>query len=90
MLFLNTLSYALSCAIMPRFIISIRELYDRDIRERWQGIDTGFGRCLEQSSSSNTSEGVSTIAVVDVILGEAQAVDDEQIELEEVKDAWQV
>jgi hypothetical protein len=43
MLFLYALGYSLSCAIMPRFIISIRELYHRDLRNRWQGIDTGFG-----------------------------------------------
>ena len=28
---------------MPRFIINIREMYDRDLQDRWQGIDTGFG-----------------------------------------------
>jgi len=28
---------------MPRFIISVRELYDRDLTARWQGVDTGFG-----------------------------------------------
>lgn len=47
MLFLDTLSYSLSCAIMPRFIMSIRELYDRDLENRWQGIDTGFGMLLD-------------------------------------------
>jgi hypothetical protein len=27
---------------MPRFIINVRELYDRDPHGRWQGIDSGF------------------------------------------------
>lgn len=29
--------------IMPRFIMSIRELHDNDFRGRWEGVDTGFG-----------------------------------------------
>ncbi|KAF8138798.1 hypothetical protein EV363DRAFT_1314817 [Boletus edulis] len=49
MLFLDTLSYSLSCAIMPRFIISIRELYDRNLENRWQGIDSGFGLSMHVS-----------------------------------------
>ncbi|KAF8559778.1 hypothetical protein OG21DRAFT_1503006 [Imleria badia] len=32
MMFLDALGYSLCCALMPRFIISIRELYDRDVR----------------------------------------------------------
>ncbi|KAF8548764.1 hypothetical protein OG21DRAFT_1500821 [Imleria badia] len=85
MLFLDALGYSLCCAMMPRFIISIRELYDRDVRERWQGIDTGFGR-----SFSTGSEGVSTTVLTDVILGEVQVDDVEAIELKEAsgKDVW--
>lgn len=82
MLFLDALGYALSCAIMPRFIISIRELYDRDLQDRWQGIDTGFGRCSEQFSSD--SENVSATAFADIVLRGHQANDLETIELEEV------
>ena len=40
---LSTAAAALLCTAMPRFIIAVRELYDRDLRGRWQGIDTGFG-----------------------------------------------
>ncbi|KAI9456196.1 hypothetical protein HD554DRAFT_2078122 [Boletus coccyginus] len=41
--------YVLFATIMPRFIISVREAYDRDFRRRgWQGGDTPFG-LLSQS-----------------------------------------
>jgi len=42
-IFLDSFSYAVSCAIMPRFIISIRALYDRDQRNTYEELDTGFG-----------------------------------------------
>ncbi|KAI9574382.1 hypothetical protein HD554DRAFT_2165880 [Boletus coccyginus] len=54
-MFLDTLSYSLSCAIMPRFIISIRELYDRDLQNRWQGIDTGFGVLVASENADGTT-----------------------------------
>jgi len=41
--FLTSVSYMILFPMMPRFIISIRELRDRDLRDCWQGIDTGFG-----------------------------------------------
>lgn len=53
------LSAALLCCSMPRFIINVRELYDRDLRGRWQGIDTGFG------GASRGIPGTSTIAFAD-------------------------
>ena len=64
MLFINTLTYSLTCAIMGRFIISIRELYHRDLRDRWQGIDTGFGVFSQ------------AIDFVDVNLEQGETVDD--------------
>lgn len=64
--------------MMPRFIISIRSLYDRDVQERWKGIDTGFGRNL-----STNSEGIPTTRLTDIILGPGQVDDVEEIELEE-------
>lgn len=48
----------LACS-MPRFIISVRELYDRDVRERWEAVDSGFG-ATSQAEKGNTS----TIAFV--------------------------
>lgn len=81
MLFLNTLSYSLSCAIMPRFIISIRELYDRDLRNRWQGIDTGFGMFSQTIAGGDTA--ASTIALGEVgQLVEGGADDSGAIQLE--------
>ncbi|KAF8119848.1 hypothetical protein EV363DRAFT_1195100, partial [Boletus edulis] len=41
-LFLETCAYITFYTSIPRFIIGIRELYDRDIRGRFH-IDTGFG-----------------------------------------------
>lgn len=40
---LGMVSSSLLCTAMPRFIISVRELYDRDLRGRWQGVDSGLG-----------------------------------------------
>ena len=48
---------------MPRFIISVRELYDRDLRGRRQGIDAGFGVSSQYVSSGNVA--VSTIRFAD-------------------------
>ncbi|KAF8122306.1 hypothetical protein EV363DRAFT_1182894, partial [Boletus edulis] len=81
MLLLDTLSYSLCCVMMPRFVISIRELYDRDLRERWQGIDTGFGRRTGQITT--TSDNMSTTALADVILGGRRVEDSETVELEQ-------
>ena len=47
---------------MPRFIISIQELYDRDHHGTWRGIDTGFGA---QPAASETTA-MSVIAFADV------------------------
>ena len=55
LLILITLSYTTLCPIMPRFIISVRELYDRDLRGRWQGVDTGFGVLSQPVSSGNAA-----------------------------------
>jgi hypothetical protein len=40
--------------MIPQLIISVRELYDRDLRHCWQGIDTGFGVLSQPVSSENT------------------------------------
>ena len=42
----------------------MRELYDRDLRGRWQGIDTGFGVLSQPIFNGNTA--VSTIRFADV------------------------
>jgi hypothetical protein len=53
---------------MPRFIISVRELYDRDLRGREQGIDTGFGVLSQPNFGENTA--VSAMEFADVAQGE--------------------
>ena len=81
------LSYIALCPIIPRFIISVRELYDRDLRGRWQGIDTGFGVLSQPISGGNAA--VSAIQFADVAPGqeegqvaEGEVDDSEAIRLE--------
>ena len=76
--------------MMPRFIISIRELYDRDVRRRCQGIDTGFGVLSQPIASQNAA--MSAIAFADsrpeqdqVVEGDAN--ESEEIQLETLEDS---
>jgi hypothetical protein len=69
MTFLICFVYFLFAAIMPRFIISVRELYDRDLRAPGQGIDSGFG------VSSQPIRVLSAIAFADVAPGQDQVVE---------------
>jgi len=62
LIFLDSFSYAVSCTIVPRFIISIRALYDRDQRNRYQGLDTGFGMCSQTVGHQNTATAFSGIS----------------------------
>ena len=58
----------------------MRELYDRDFRGRFQGVDTGF-RVVSQSVDSQ--DGVlSAIAFADVGAGQDQVLEDDACELE--------
>ncbi|KAI9567614.1 hypothetical protein HD554DRAFT_2266792 [Boletus coccyginus] len=85
-LFLVMLSRLAICPIMPQFIINVRELYDRDLRARWQGIYTGFGVLSQPIASQNVV--VSAISFVDVGTGQGQGQggDVEAIQLEELGD----
>ena len=71
--------YTTLCPMMPRFIISMRELYDHDLCGHWQGIDTGFSR------SSHVS--VSAIQFADAAPGqvEGQVAEDEVDESEAIR-----
>ena len=68
---LGVLSNIMIIPMSPRFIISIRELYDRDLRGRWNGIDSGFG-VLSQAGASEDAV-VSAIAFADVNPGQEEA-----------------
>ena len=57
---------------MPRFIISVRELYEHDLYVRWQGIDTGFG-VLSQPTCENAIMSVVSLSDV-VLLGQSRIV----------------
>ena len=63
-LFLFMIGYVTIVPLMPRFIISIRELYDRDVRHGWKGVDSGFGVSSQPVDSENGV--VSGIAFADV------------------------
>ena len=78
--------------MMPRFFISVRELYDRDPGRRQQGIDIGFG---VSSQLDGQNAAISAIEFADVTPGEDQAMegdgnDSEAIRLEVVGGAGQV
>ena len=62
--------------MMPRFIISVRELYDRDLRARWQGDDTGFGVLSQPNASENAV--VSAISFARVALGQGQVAEGDE------------
>ena len=89
MLILTLLYFMTLCPIMPRFIISVRELYDG---HRRQGIDTGFGMSSQPVFNSNTA--VSAIEFAKVtpgqeqgqVLAEGEADDPEAIQLEMLGD----
>lgn len=55
MIFLQSLSYLYYGPFIPHLIISVRELYDRELRARSQGIDTGFGVLSNPTSSGNAA-----------------------------------
>ncbi|KAF8428938.1 hypothetical protein L210DRAFT_3563812 [Boletus edulis BED1] len=52
--FLETFVYIAFYILIPRFVISIRELYDHDIRGRFH-IDTGFGMVSRSNASQDTT-----------------------------------
>ncbi|KAF8552119.1 hypothetical protein OG21DRAFT_174615 [Imleria badia] len=63
-LLLDAFVYIIFYPLIPRFIISIRELYDGDVRGRLQGIDTGFGVLSQANTARDTT--VSAMVFMDV------------------------
>ncbi|KAN0082464.1 hypothetical protein V8E55_008259 [Tylopilus felleus] len=53
-------SLVLVVSMMSRFVISMRELYDRDIHGRWEGIDSAFGRRSGSGGQCRPRRGNST------------------------------
>jgi hypothetical protein len=69
---------------MPRFIISVRELDDREVHGRWQRVDIGFG--VSSQPVFSLSAAVSAIEFADrVVPGQGQGqvaegeVDDSEV-----------
>lgn len=63
-LLLDAFTYIIFYPLIPRFIISIRELYDGDIRGRLEGVDTGFGVLSQSDAVPNRT--VSAMVFMDV------------------------
>ena len=55
--------------MLPRFMIGIRELYDRDLHHDCQGIDSGFGISSRPATGENQT--VPAIGLADVTLGQS-------------------
>ncbi|KAF8547884.1 hypothetical protein OG21DRAFT_837284 [Imleria badia] len=76
--FLNILSAMAITTMMPRFIIGIRELYDRDLQRnpgRSQGIDTGFSVLSQPAARGNAVVSAIAFADIDPGQGEGQVAD---------------
>ena len=71
--------------MLPRFMVGIRELYDRDSHRDCQGIDSGFGILSRPATGENQT--VSAIAFADITPGqpESQAAEDHTGE-----SAWEI
>ncbi|KAF8136934.1 hypothetical protein EV363DRAFT_1315936 [Boletus edulis] len=88
MLYLSTFPYVFFFALVPRFIIGIRELYDRDAHGH-SHIDTGFGMRSQLNVGANTT--MSAMIFTDVNRErqdpevEGDADNSGNIELEEVR-----
>ena len=85
-LYLDLFSYIALFPMMPRFIISVREMYDHGIggRRRWQGVDTGFGASSQPNGSQSAT--MSAIGFADALgqdrVAEGNANEWEAIRLE--------
>lgn len=51
------LEYVPIYTLTPRFILSVRELYARDVRGRREGIDTGFGLSISGATTMEFADG---------------------------------
>ncbi|KAF8553830.1 hypothetical protein OG21DRAFT_1177121 [Imleria badia] len=85
LLFMASLSLLTMPPMMPRFIISIRELYECDLRRRRDGIDSGFGVLSQPLASGNAV--VSAIAIADINSGQTEGQDqDRQVAEDDAED----
>ena len=71
MLSVATVVEILLFTMLPRFMIGIRELYDRDSHRDCGGIDSGFGILSRPATDENQT--VSAIAFADVTPGEPES-----------------
>ena len=70
MLCVDYFTMTLMYTMLPRFILGMREMYDRDCHRHRQGIDGGFG--VLSRATVDDMETVSEMAFADVTLGQSQ------------------
>ena len=72
--------------IMPRFVLNIRDMHGREIRDRLQGIDTAFGMSSHPIASRDTE--ISAVVFADGARDWAmlEGQRDEEIQLEVIQD----
>jgi len=75
------LTSILLCCMMPRFIISVRVLYDRE-PDRQQGIDTGFG---VSSQLDGQHAALSGIQFANIVPGEDQGMEGDENDAEAIR-----
>lgn len=79
------LSYTILCPALPRFVLDIREMYDRDLRGGTRRVDTGFGMFSRQIFISSV--------VVDPMVFVDISIDSEQdlvVEMDGLEDGLEV
>lgn len=70
---MSTLSFVAYCPIVPRFILDLRELHDRDLRGRWQRIDTAFSARSQPISEQDVA--VSAISFAEASSAEGPSIE---------------
>jgi len=83
--FLSSFCVVSLCPMMSRFIIGVRELYDRDLRAHWQGIDTGFGVLSQPIVSENVVVSAIAFAAVTPGQGQGQMVEGDEDDSEVIR-----
>lgn len=78
MLFLTTFVSIPLFTILPRFIVGVREMHERDPTRGWEGIDSAFGALSQPIVSENTA--VSAITFPDFASGQTQILEEDDVE----------
>jgi len=83
---ISTFFYAtITFPLIPRFVLSVREMYAKDTIRCYEGLDTGFGIPSRFGNVSRHDTGVSWIATADEYGSRPGEEGDEEIQLELVE-----